>query len=255
MPRILQPSHQPILIGVIGLITLAFAPVLGGGLIIWSIVRAIQQRQRPALSSPHGTGGILAHATHPGRPYALIIDTETTGLPPHRSQPTRAELRAQPQAWPHVVQLAWIIISDDLRIIDYASHYIIQQYPIPQRAIDIHGITNAYCSEHGIPLHTALQELSTIATQCHYLVGHHLRFDEHIITAECHRLGIPPPFTRMKRYDTMSLSRHFGRHTISLTDLSTATFGHQAMRAFDPHPHDALDDAWLTASLFVHYHE
>lgn len=251
-----------------GVVIITAAPLPGLGMIIGGIVwgrpvarltpaqiAARNERQAYLDEKYLESAGILPNrVAYGGQPYALVVDVETTGLPPHRSAPTKAEIKADPDSWPRIVQIAWVIVSDEMRVIEFKSEYILQDGPIPYAAKRIHGISDETCEEEGVPLTPVLQYLSRVATECHYLVGHNIKFDQYVIQAECYRLGLPSPFTGIQRFDTMSIAKQYGRSYAKLHELCEMSFGRKAMKVFDARPHDAQDDVWLTASLFVKHH-
>lgn len=223
-----------------GIVALFVFPVAGVVLIIASAYTYFTQAK------------ILDLRLQSGQPHALIIDVETTGLLPHDKPPTKAAVKRQPEAWPRIVQIAWIALSKDHRVVEKEVYYIHQSAPIPIRAMKVHGITDEMCEEYGIELQEALHRLFDIADECDVIVGHNIAFDEHIIMAECYKCDIEYPLHGVRKFDTMSLAKKYDRDKISLSELADKMIGARAIKKKDIRAHDALDDALLTASIYVY---
>ena len=79
----------------------------------------------------------------------LVFDTETTGLPKSKY--------AEPEdTWkfPYVVQLSWLIFNTGTNKVEALRDKIIRlpnYIKIPQRATEIHGITQEQMLEEGEP--------------------------------------------------------------------------------------------------------
>lgn len=87
-------------------------------------------------------------------PTILFYDTETTGLPNWKT-PSGGDDQ------PHMVQIAAILCNADTGQAIKTMNVIVKPdgWTIPQDTIDVHGITNEYALEHGIPEKEAIQQL------------------------------------------------------------------------------------------------
>lgn len=105
----------------------------------------------------------------------LFYDTETTGLPKY-GQPSE-----HPDQ-PHLVELAAIMVDDEFRITD-TFHAVIRPmgWNIPPEVTRIHGITEAFASEHGIPEQDALASFLELAGKARLRVAYNEPFDARII--------------------------------------------------------------------------
>lgn len=163
----------------------------------------------------------------------LFIDTETTGLSKNSD---------------HVVQVAWILARNQDSLSEQIS-FIIQPdgYSIPQQAAFIHGITTERARREGIPLLSALVDLSKAANQASVVVAHNLSFDLRMLESSYTRVGLSYPFSRHVQICTMKSSTtwcaipyHSGRSGLKwpkLTELHMKLFGESFVGA-----HDALAD-------------
>ena len=112
----------------------------------------------------------------------LVIDTETTGLPPKGV--------IHPLTWPHIVQFTFLSVDTENDHVD--THDFILRVPvaIPPEATAIHRITNDMSSlgrDFGdvFPIFYALHEAADM------VVGHNLTFDLNMINVELLRRRLP----------------------------------------------------------------
>jgi len=82
----------------------------------------------------------------------IIFDTETNGIPDWKAP-------SDDPCQPHIVQLAAVKVNPDTQEIIGEFNLIVKPdgWEITQETIDIHGITNEYAAEHGIPELKALE--------------------------------------------------------------------------------------------------
>jgi len=114
----------------------------------------------------------------------LVFDTETTGLPP-KNIPTN-----QPDKWPHIIQLSWVIYNDETKQVEEEADHIIclgTHIPISPESIAVHGITSEYSRAKGIAMDVALFDFKHAANRCGKIVAHNLAFDMNMILVEFYR--------------------------------------------------------------------
>jgi DNA polymerase-3 subunit epsilon len=106
----------------------------------------------------------------------LPFDVETTGLY-SKSKPLTDP------AQPHLVSISALQYdSDAARVIQSLSVLVCPEgWAIPEEVIAIHGITNEFASEHGMPEQQALDAFLRLWNGKHQLVGHNVQFDQNII--------------------------------------------------------------------------
>lgn len=126
----------------------------------------------------------------------LFFDTETTGLPKSWSAPL-----ADPENWPRLVQLAWLLYDSKGNRLAGNTHIIKPEgFEIPEKASAIHGITTERALSQGEALRDVLVGFHTIVASADLLVGHNLDFDTKIVGAEFMRADLPritPPRPRV----------------------------------------------------------
>ncbi len=122
----------------------------------------------------------------------LVFDTETTGLPKSRKAPI-----TDSEAWPHIVQLSWIVYDTEAATIESAEDHLVKLpsgMSIPPESARIHGITDSQLNRKGIDAGDALQWFVRCVSGADMYVAHNIDFDRPVIQAACSRLGLAPPF-------------------------------------------------------------
>lgn len=106
----------------------------------------------------------------------LIFDTETTGLPRIRIPAT-----AEPNNWPHIVSISWVILNTNTNVIEKQKSYIVkpQNWDIPEDSVRIHGITKERALLEGKSLSSVIGEF--LAESCDMYVAHNLEFDLNVL--------------------------------------------------------------------------
>ncbi|MBR1369609.1 hypothetical protein RJ53_08985 [Methanocalculus chunghsingensis] len=178
----------------------------------------------------------------------LIFDTETTGLPLYPGAPY-----ADLHAWPRLVQVGWVVCSASGEQIAGESLIIRPEgFAIPAGAEKVHGISTRSAEATGVPVADALRRFQEECARSDAVVAHNLAFDEGVITSECLRLEMDPPFLDLIRICTMEvaapvcrLRRPGGWKYPTLTEVHGFLFG-----AGYEGCHDALHDAKATARCF-----
>ena len=106
----------------------------------------------------------------------LVFDSETLGIPDWKS-PSGGEDQ------PHIVQLAALLCDEETREVKQSMDVIVRPdgWEIPQDMTDIHGITNEYALEVGIPEKMAVAMFLELWRSCRLRVAHSTTFDNRII--------------------------------------------------------------------------
>tara|TARA_B100002051_G_scaffold143501_1_gene136064 strand:- start:2159 stop:2845 length:687 start_codon:yes stop_codon:yes gene_type:complete len=124
----------------------------------------------------------------------IVFDTETTGLPTKRHAPASDTL-----SWPHIVQISWIVYDAGTAKIQRAEDHLVklpEGVVIPEAASKVHGITASQLARKGVDAQVALEAFIKDLRAAERYVAHNLGFDQAVIQASCHRLGISPPFNK-----------------------------------------------------------
>jgi DNA polymerase III epsilon subunit-like protein len=186
---------------------------------------------------------------------ALVIDTETTGLPARapgsggRLCPPRD---LQGYAGARVVQVAWVELNGDGRTL--ARHnYVIRPegFAVPAEATRIHGISHEAAARDGVPFASAARALRAALARCDLVVAHNLRFDLSVLLSECYRRGLERTAAALlgaPRFDTMLEGRRDRglAKAPRLVELHALLFGRACRQV-----HDALDDARIAARCYA----
>ena len=179
----------------------------------------------------------------------LFFDTETTGLPRRYKAPIE-----QLDNWPRIVQIAWLLYSEQQTCIAQKDYIIKPQgFTIPQRAAEIHGITTQKAIDEGQNLKEVLQEFNQDLFSVDYVIAHNLDFDEKIVSAEFLRMNIDHPLESIEKICTMKTATKFCKipHTYggykwpNLQELYTTLFN----KRFDG-MHNAFSDVTACAKCY-----
>lgn len=179
----------------------------------------------------------------------IVFDTETTGKYDFR-QPHGSEHQ------PHVVQIAAAAYGEDGV---FRAHFSLVVRPdgwfIPESASAIHGITNEFAHDFGVPMAVAMHVFSRFCEGASWFVAHNYQFDCAVLeTAFCRvdRPGDNPTNTR-NRYCTMlsgagilKIPGNYGDWKWpKLSELHTHLFGVGFEDA-----HDAMSDVKACAKCY-----
>lgn len=187
----------------------------------------------------------------------LVFDTETTGLPIDRyAHYTEVE------NFPRIVQLAWMLLDDEFKLISNDSVYINSGVKIPPEATRINGITNTMIKEKGISPLEAYQKFLNEASRAKVLVSHNINFDLPILKSELYRNGLGEPLNKYYTYCTMEESAYHIKYTNrgnqgkrpKLSELAGwLMYGNTNVEFLGMH--DASKDTALTAKCFIKLYE
>ena len=181
----------------------------------------------------------------------LIFDTETTGLPKSRND------ASEPNNWPHIVSISWVILDTDTNNILKQKSFIIKPmfWEIPAESIAIHGITHEHAMADGVNLKYVMSEF--LNERYDYLVAHNMRFDKNVLlNAIIWDLRMPYPRLN-EQLCTMELSSNIcklpGKHGYKFPKLKELYF-----HAFGKEPdttklHGSLYDTLILTEIIQHY--
>lgn len=178
--------------------------------------------------------------------YLLFVDTETSGLPADWRRPY-----AEPGAWPHVAQIAWLVYTQAGELVKTENHYVRpSDYDLTPASMQVHGLTLAFLHEHGAPRRQVMQRLHDDLVRYQPLVvGHFIELDYHMMGVSFHRSGLPNALLGLATFCTMRFTKRFWQplhqQYLRLADLYQRQFGRPMLQQ-----HDALADAEATAQCF-----
>ena len=123
----------------------------------------------------------------------LILDVETTGLPPRGCEPTEETCHL----WPHVTQLSAVLYDTEVNcIVSHINYYvkIPTDIAIPEIVTQITGIDVHVCAKLGLPIQDVLLSLYEMYSECDCMVAHNYAFDSKMLMVEMlrNRYALPP---------------------------------------------------------------
>ena len=186
----------------------------------------------------------------------LIFDTETTGLP--RS---RVPSHVEPNNWPHIVSISWVILNTDANHIEKQKSYIVKplNWVIPDDSIKIHGITQEKAKNEGHELAKVIGEF--LAENYDVLVAHNLEFDLNVLYNAI-QWDLELPFKTLKKqmFCTMELSRDICKLKGNFTSYKSPKLSELYEYAFKRQPekeslHNSLYDVLILTEVIQSCHE
>lgn len=119
---------------------------------------------------------------------SLIFDVETTGLPTIRNGFYK-NLNVYDSA--RIVSIAWRLLDTDSENESSINYFIVKpdNFIIPQKAINIHGISNELAINEGILLYDIIMKLHEDLHKCETIVAHNIAFDINVLKSELFRIN------------------------------------------------------------------
>ena len=135
----------------------------------------------------------------------FFFDTETTGLPADYNAPI-----SDTDNWPHIIQIAWVVMDESNKVIT-KNDFVIKPdgFDIPSSSVNIHGITFDYAMKNGVDIAEVLEKFLKDLSLCKYVVGHNIKFDQNIISAQLHRMNKNIDWNEFNSICTMKSSVNF----------------------------------------------
>lgn len=178
----------------------------------------------------------------------LIIDTETTGLPP------RSVSYDNSQAWSkcRMVQVAWHVY-DPHGVLLEKEEYILQPdgWTVPSEAQNIHGISTHMAMTEGVPITHVFERFHDIFPTIRTVVAHNIAFDKAVLLSEMVRYKqqtLHDLFSSMDFHCTMKTNTLPGQKWPKLVDLYTNIFGCAPQGTL----HQADTDVAACAEIYWH---
>lgn len=157
----------------------------------------------------------------------VVIDTETNGLDPRRSE---------------LIEIAALRVRDGIPGESWSALINIGE-PIDQEITRLTGITDAMCHSEGLPADEAIRQFCAFVGDSR-VVCHNASFDYGFIRVICDKYGLPPFSNRCE--DTLQMAR---RKIFEVEDYKLSTlalfYGLDSSKA-----HRALPDCRLTAAIY-----
>lgn len=179
----------------------------------------------------------------------LFFDVETTGLPIDYQLTSNSF-----EHWPRIVQISWMLTDDNYNLLKKEDFTIKPSgFVIPEKATQIHRITNEDAYQMGIKLETALSIFARDVFAATHIIGHNVSFDMNVVRSELYRLHAKDIFKEKQTVCTMKASANFckiqgksGYKYPTLQELHMKLFGNKFEDA-----HNAYNDVVATQRCFV----
>lgn len=183
----------------------------------------------------------------------LVIDTETTALPPRYALPNMLD------AWEkcRIVQIAWGHYASDGTLVAAESYLVRPEgFVVPEASTKIHGISHHTAMQEGVPMAQVWERLATALVQVGTLVAHNMSFDDAVIQSEMHRSlrsdlpegGILMDWLQKKRVCTMKDGVLPGQKWPKLAELYKQYFQKEPEGTL----HTADVDVRVCAEIYFH---
>lgn len=180
--------------------------------------------------------------------YVMVIDTETTGLPPRYAHPSMAE------AWDvcRLVQVAWEVYDADANHVS-SECYIVRPdgFSVPESSSRIHGITHENAERNGVPVEDVWERLSRILPCVKRIVAHNMEFDDKVIQSEMHRTAatfVLQEWQNKQKVCTMKRAKRPNVKWPRLIELYEEYFGRTPQGSM----HRADNDVRACAEIYFH---
>lgn len=116
----------------------------------------------------------------------IVFDTETTGTPKNYKAPM-----SDTENWPRMVQLAWVLIDDEQKLVRGFSFNIQPDgWDVEPGAEAVHGLSVEILKQSGHSAPKIIQKFFDDYDTAETLVAHNINFDYNILGAEAIRYGI-----------------------------------------------------------------
>ncbi len=161
----------------------------------------------------------------------ITFDTETTGLEPKQGH--------------RIVEIGCIELIDKVRTGNFFHAYINPERDVPQRVVQIHGLTEEFLSDKPLFRKIAKDFLSFIGDSP--LVIHNASFDMKFINFELERASFPEIHIN-RAVDTLPMAREKFPGSKASLDALCERFGVNLSRR---EKHGALLDAELLADVYI----
>lgn len=176
----------------------------------------------------------------------IILDTETTGLPPRGANPEDFA------SWDvcRIVQIAWELYSENGALLNsYCATVRPVGFKIPASSTAIHGISQRNALATGKELSEVLEDLNSALTNAEVAVAHNMRFDSDVLLAELHRAkrhDIIDKWNALRKDCTMLMTKPPGQRWMKLKDAYTK----HLQKEPNVELHRADNDVSLCAKLY-----
>lgn len=182
----------------------------------------------------------------------IILDTETTGLPPTSGynqymNPEKSDLYSNCR----IVQISWIALDEKIQITDEFNAVIKPVgFVIPPSSF--HEVTMEIAEKDGLSMEYVLDSLIEYMKNCKCIVGYNLSFDINVLLSELYRFGnkyqgLINDIKKCTKECAMQLAvtKFKLKRNFKLTDI----YEHLFKSTFQAH--NSLEDVYATARCYI----
>ena len=140
----------------------------------------------------------------------LAFDTETTGFAYY-------DKNTNVYKQPYITQLSYVIYDSETKKIEETFNEYIkipEHINIPEKVVEMTGITKEICNTHGIDIFDALDAFLEACSKSNILIAHNMQFDNKMVEIELERNNLSfiftnkiNYFTQIKKICTMSIGK------------------------------------------------
>ena len=177
----------------------------------------------------------------------FIFDIETSGLPLKRKADG-----GNPYDNARIVSICWMIVDKETKNIVRQEYFIVkpENFVIPQRVINIHGISNEYANRYGKPIEFVLSRMQEALSEVDTIVAFNIDFDFNVARSEIARLEKPEflaDFESKKRLCCMKMAKeHLKSKTyVNLSKTYKLLIGYDMQNA-----HQAVSDVSCCYAIY-----
>lgn len=190
----------------------------------------------------------------------FFFDLETTGLP-KRTKSTRngyypaEEINNFDSS--RIVSIGWMVFNEEGKLLT-TNHKIVKpdNFVSSPAALRVHGITNEYANQVGIPIQQILIDVEEDLIKCDYMIAYNAQFDFNILLSECYRYHFKGLINRMKNVKLKCAQKEVVRSGLNVNAkrkfyprLEESYRGLFNDMSFNT-SHDALDDTLRCAQVY-----
>lgn len=112
----------------------------------------------------------------------VFFDTETTGFYNFKEKPNHP-------SQPHIVQLAYMVDSNDGETYGYGNIYVACPIDIPKGAEDVHGLNKRFLDKYGVDRSLAIGIITNLLENADSIIAHNSDYDLACLLTAHARIG------------------------------------------------------------------
>ncbi len=141
----------------------------------------------------------------------IVFDVETTGFPRGHDWKKKENYQSC-----RMVSIAWEVVDiNEKKVVDKKHYYIKPRgFVIPQKAIDIHGITNEKAKELGKNIEFIMSDFFNDVKKHNVtkIIAHNINFDINVLFSELYQIGFMKTLYTVKTLTPICTMREGKKH-------------------------------------------